>query len=197
MRLVRKDWQKYLRKTGGAADYAIIDPPWNYNDHPPKLDGQLDYTLWGENADCLASLIERIDVKYMFLWAPSSMLDVPFQVCREQTAYIYKTLVTWVKLTKGGKLHYGLGHHFRNTSEHLVVMAQKGVKPMRSSLRNVHMGEARGRTGKPRALEISILASLADKGMSRGFYLFAGATELDCFKPYDIDLVDVAIGESA
>ncbi len=195
MQKIAQDWAAYLT-VDVACQYAIIDPPWNFDDKPPKAKAQLAYTLWDNNAQCLEKLGEGLlahGAQHLFLWCPTALLHQVLPVW----AGMYKTLITWVKQTKWGKLFYGLGNTFRNSTEQLIVCTAPGAKPLRSHLRNVHHETARKRTGKPRGLEVAILQELADRGFVRGAYLFSGMAEVECFQKFDIDLVDTGFAEDS
>lgn len=190
MRKFKTDWKEYL-KIHSDMDYLIADPPWNFDDKPPRAINQLKYSLWKNNITGIKSLFALSEAQYLFVWIPNSLLDVLLALSMVSKKYKFKTLVTWVKMTNGGKYHYGLGHWMRNSTEQLVVFAKKKAKPIKLSMRNVHHDQTRPKTGKPRSLELGIIEQLAERGYTSGAYIFSGTDKIGGFKKYNIDLVDV------
>lgn len=194
MNRLKMDWKEYL-KDHKQVDYLIVDPPWNFDDKPPRAVNQLKYDLWKNNVVGIKNLFRLSEAQYLFVWIPNSLLDVLLALSITSKKYKFKTLITWVKMTKGGKYHYGLGHWLRNATEQLVVFAKevgsKKAKPIKFNTRNVHHGQTRPKTGKPRKLELEIIEQLSAKGYTAGAYIFSGVDETGCFKRYDIDLIDV------
>jgi N6-adenosine-specific RNA methylase IME4 len=190
MKTMSADWASYLKKNPDV-EYVIADPPWNFDDKSPKAISQLKYVLWNNNASCILKLFRLCSARYLFVWVPNSLLDVLLSASLISRKFTYKTLITWAKTTKSGKIHYGLGHWFRNSTEQLVIFVQNGAKPLKSSQRNLQFHKTRPRTGKPRALELHIIDLLERSGCTHGAYLFSGIDEVACFVDYNIDLVDV------
>lgn len=186
MQLINKDYRKFLNELP-KGDYAIADPPWDFNDskNPAVLKHQVLYERWkNEDVDLI---FEKFDVSYIFLWVPNSLLKEV--LVRDSKEYVYKTVITWKKLTKTGKTFYGLGNHFRNSTEQLLVFVRKGAKTLRNSRRNIVEEIAGKRTIKPKIFEKELVSFLNDKGF-KGYYLFSG-DETDCFKEFNIDLIDI------
>lgn len=165
--------------------YSIIDPPWDFNDKPPKVDGQVSYSRWNDNHECMKWVFENIKSDILFIWIPVSLEDVPHKaVCNK---FKYRTRLTWRKLTKHGKEHYGLGHWFRNSTESLMVFA-KDVKAIKSPLRNIFSASASDeRTEKPKEAEVEIIRSLGIA--ATGAYLFSGPN-VESFNEFKLDCVD-------
>lgn len=187
------DWKEYM-KQGKALDYMIFDPPWNFNDKPPKATSQLTYDLWLNNQKCADHIFKKANASCLFIWVPSSLLDVLLCASMESPGYRYKTLMTWVKTTKHGKIHYGLGNWFRNSTEQLAVFGRVGARPIKLTMRNAHHAPPRSRTGKPRDFERELVYQLGAKGYRDGAYVFSGIDELDMFDVFNIDMVDMEFG---
>ena len=194
MRKLKIDWLKYLNEHK-VMDYMIIDPPWNFDDKSPKAINPLKYDLWRDNEYGIKKIFKLAKASYLFIWVPNSLLDVLLSLSVELRKYKYKTLITWVKLTSGGKYHYGLGHWLRNSTEQLVVFSKEigsyKSRAIRLTMRNVYHGVIRPKTGKPRDLELSIIEQLSDRGYNTGAYVFSGTEKMDCFSKYEIDLIDM------
>lgn len=180
----KQDYKEYLKNQAVKYDYAIIDPPWLYNQPPknPIKRNQLTYSLWESNAN-LIELLNSIDVEYVFLWVTNPLLGEVFDYI-SKTKFKYKAILTWIKLTKSGDIAYGMGWTFRNATEQLLVLQQKKVKPLKMNIKNVVTSPIRKRTAKPHEKEREIVAHLNQKGMC-GIYLFSGG-ELDFIDSLDI-----------
>lgn len=182
MEYFKQDYKEFLRG-GYNYDYAIIDPPWKYNQPAKKsiAKNQLCYNLW-DNKE-LINLLNIINVDYIFLWVTNPMLGEVFDYIKESGKFKYKTILTWVKL-KNNKIMYGMGYHLKNASEQMLVLAKPKAKPLRLIVKNVVIEEIGKRTSKPHSKEKEIVDAMNKKGM-KGIYLFSGG-------PLDfIDTVDI------
>lgn len=178
----KKDFKEFLMTNNVKYDFAIIDPPWNYNSKPPAvMNNQLTYSLW--NNDDLKFIIDNINVDYIFMWTTNSFVPNVIDSIKG-TNYEYKTIFTWVKTTPKGNLFYGLGNTFRNCTEQIIVLQKKKTKALNLSLRNCVLSRANKRTLKPKDFEKELVKALDLKGL-KGVYIFSGG-ELDF-----IDCVDV------
>ena len=178
------DFQEFLDSDTSRYDYAIIDPPWNYDDKPPSIENQLSYSLWDNMK--LSDIFDKLSVKYIFLWITSSMLPVMFE-CLNNTKYVYKTLIPWIKTTTNDTLFYGLGNTFRNCVEYVAVLQTMDAPVLRLQQRNVIIAPTGKRTLKPKFWEESLCQTVSDKGLT-GVYIFSGG-ELEF-----IDSVDTYTG---
>lgn len=179
---MKMDFEEFLNRNITSYDYAIIDPPWNYDDKPPALlNNQLTYNLW-ENVK-LEDVFQKLNVKYIFLWVTTSMLPVMFE-CSKNSNYTFKSLVPWIKLTPNDNLFYGLGNSFRNCVEYVALFQRNNERPLRLDDRNLIIDRTGSRTEKPKLWERDLTCKLAAKGL-KGVYIFSGGN-LDF-----IDCVDV------
>lgn len=118
--------------------YSIIyaDPPWQYGDKL-KIKGAAGYTRGAESfyptmklqdiKDLPVSKIATDDC-ILFLWVTMPLLDKGFEVMRSW-GFEYKTCgFCWVKRTKNGKIHLGMGHYTRGNAE-LCLIGVKKKKP--------------------------------------------------------------------
>lgn len=181
-------------------DFAIIDPPWNLNDRPPKTHKQLDYTLWKYNIEDLLWIMKHIKTKVILLWYIKSIEQEIYEAIHYHNQdsitkvddWIVKTDLTWVKLTKNNKIHYGLGHWFRNSVEGIKLIVKRDVKPFRFAMRNVFHKKSQALTEKPKDWEKKLVYNLYNKGYKNGCYIFSG-TNVDIFKAYPIECVDIKL----
>jgi len=125
------------------------DPPWRFND---KLDPTrtLEYpTLSSE--DLMRLPINKImaENSHCYLWSTSSHLHEAFHIL-QAWGFQYKTLIPWIKLTKNGKNHFGMGHYFRATHEPLLFGVKGRLKTATNNTRNMLIAKMPDRhSGKP------------------------------------------------
>ena len=112
-----------------------IDPPWKYDlreadkthrnrtPYPNMTDEEIQLLPVGDMA---------ADDSYVLLWATNNHLPLAFD-CLMIWGFTYKTIHTWVKVSKAGKPRMGGGHYGRNCTEHFLV-GRKGNPPSWLSL---------------------------------------------------------------
>jgi N6-adenosine-specific RNA methylase IME4 len=198
------DYLEYLRVIARSRrpQYAIIDPPWNYNDKPPKAVKQLSYNLWRNNKTNILNLFYELklvpSIKIVYLWCTNAILAemlagfYKYSCSYQECPFEYKTLITWNKLTTNSKPFYGLGSWYRNSTEQVALFARHGTKPLHLSSRNAFSSIAGKRTIKPKDWELQTITDLHTHGYTNGCYLFSG-TDIDMFEKFNIDCVDIAL----
>ena len=191
MKIYAVDYKEYI-KNMEEKDVVLVDPPWNYDDKPLKVRKQLNYSLWDND---VGFLFENVKTKYLLIWTTNSFIEKVFHdYFGSAHEFEYKTIITWVKVTKRNKIFYGLGNHFRNATEHILVFAKKKVRPIRLPIRNVFLAKTGERTIKPKKFEVSLFKEFEKKNYKKFAYIFCGC-EVKCFQNFDIDLVDICLGE--
>ena len=176
------DFQNFLNTNINKYDYAIIDPPWNYDDKPKSIRiHQVTYNLW-DNIE-LKDIFEKLDVDYIFLWITHSMLPLLFD-CIKDSKYVYKILVPWLKMTKNDEIAFGPGNTFRNCVEFLAVLQKPNAKLLKFQLRNVIIDKVGLRTQKPKEWEYKLCKKKKKRGL-KGVYIFSGGN-LDFIDSVDI-----------
>lgn len=166
-------------------DCCLIDPPWIYKDSPRALVKQLNYNLWSNNEEETLFVLDNIKCNYLFIWVTSSMIPDVFRAIERNKEFNYKTLLVWNKKTTKGNDFYGLGHHFRQSTEFMLVLSRNKVKPIRSSMRTGFSGVVGKRTTKPRDIERKIL-----EHFKTSCYIFSGDVK-DSFNGLDCECVDI------
>lgn len=119
--------------------YNIIyaDPPWQYNDkmkmkgvHGMIRGAESFYSTMNlQSIEDLGSVIQDISDKdcILFMWITMPMLPNVSNVMRKW-GFKYKTCgYCWIKKTKNGKIHLGMGHYTRGNAE-LCLIGIKGKK---------------------------------------------------------------------
>lgn len=125
------------------------DPPWHFND---KLDAtrRKPYdTLSIEELMALeiASLAE--ENAHIYLWSTSSHIHEALHLM-DAWDFVYKTIIPWVKYTKNGKPHFGMGHYFRATHELCLFGVRGKLKTLTRNTRNIlHAKAPRRHSAKP------------------------------------------------
>lgn len=101
---------------------VIADPPWQYDDQPPRGGAGKHYQLMDLDG------IKNIDVKavtsdeaHLYLWTTNAFMKEAFDVA-ESWGFEQKTILTWVKNSMG------VGWYFRNTTEHVLFCTRGDLK---------------------------------------------------------------------
>lgn len=109
---------------------AMADPAWQYDDQPPRGGAGQHYQLMElDDIIGMGEEIDRItaDESHLYLWTTNSFMDEAFDVA-EAWGFEQKTIITWCKPS------IGVGHYFRNTTEHILFCAKGGLKTETSDI---------------------------------------------------------------
>lgn len=118
--------------------YSIIyaDPPWKYNDKMVmkgvhgNIRGAESFYNTMTLEDIKALPVKEISEKnaILFLWVTMPFLPQTQEVM-ESWGFKYKTCgFTWIKTTKTGKIHTGMGHYTRGNAELCLIGVRGGGK---------------------------------------------------------------------
>jgi len=125
------------------------DPPWSFND---KLDKTRNLSYETMSIDDLMDLpIQPVidENAHFYLWSTSSHIHQALHLM-EKWGFTYKTLIPWIKLTKNGKNHFGMGHYFRATHEPLLFGVKGKLGTNTNNTRNYLVAKMPARhSGKP------------------------------------------------
>ena len=131
------------------AKTLYADPPWSFND---KLDPTrtLEYpTLSIEELLKLPVKQVMAEDSHFYLWSTSSHIHEALHLI-DAWGFEYKTLIPWIKRTKNGKLHFGMGHYFRAAHEPLLFAVRGSLKTETNNTHNVLFATMPERhSGKP------------------------------------------------
>lgn len=190
MNLVSACYKDYL--TGMKhKDIVFCDPPWCY-DTSKLSDTQLNYQLFSNNYEEVKFILENVKCNYLFLWTTNVMIELCFDSYKNSNTNLkYKTLITWSKNTRKGNDFYGLGHTFRNSTEHIMVFQNVNAKAFNSTMRTIIYGAVGDRTIKPKHNELNIFNVIPD---GEHAYIFSGPNIAD-FAKLKIDCVDICFAE--
>ena len=153
--------------------YKIIyaDPPWKYNDKM-KMQGVHGMIRGAESFYNTMTLqdIKSLPIKdittedaILFMWVTMPLLPNVFEVI-EAWGFKYKTCgFCWVKRTKKGKIHLGMGHYTRGNAE-LCLIGIKKKKPQfhTRSLSQIVESEIRKHSQKPDEIRDKIVELCGD-----------------------------------
>jgi len=112
---------------GVAVKYRVLaaDPPWLHGDQLPGngRGAGKHYDLLTVEQICQFPIPPMEDDALLFLWRVSSM---PEEACRVVRAwgFVPKSELIWRKLTKNGKLHFGMGRYVRLGHEGCIIAAR-------------------------------------------------------------------------
>ena len=153
--------------------YNIIyaDPPWQYNDKMKMkgihgmIRGAASFYDTMNIQDIKDLPIQNIcsDNAILFMWVTMPLLNKAFEVI-ESWGFKYKTCgFVWVKRTKNGKIHLGMGHYTRGNAE-LCLIGIKNKKPPfhTRSLSQIVESEIRKHSQKPDKIRDKIVDLCGD-----------------------------------
>ncbi len=93
---------------------VVADPPWLFGDKlpGPKRGAEKHYDVMTAADICALELpLIALDA-HLFLWRVSSMPQEALDVIRAW-GFVVKSELVWLKRTKNGKRHFGMGRHVR------------------------------------------------------------------------------------
>lgn len=100
------------------------DPPWPFDDIATRGAAENHYPTMSISDICYMPVSGLVDDNaHLYLWTTNSHLPDAFSVIKFW-GFAYKTIITWVKP------QIGLGHYFRNATEHLLFCV-RGNLPMK------------------------------------------------------------------
>lgn len=104
------------------ARVLCADPPWRHGDQLPGggRGAGKHYQLLSVDEICKFPLPPVADNALLFLWRVSSMVEEAYQVVRSW-GFAPKSEIIWRKLTKNGKVHFGMGRYVRLGHEGCII----------------------------------------------------------------------------
>lgn len=122
---------------------VVADPAWQFGD---KLPGSgrgaaKHYDVMSVEDICRLALPPIADDAHLFLWRVSSMQQEALDVVRAWGFQVKSELV-WLKRTKTGKRHFGMGRHVRLEHEVCLICTRgRGAGIMNRSQRSTFVSE--------------------------------------------------------
>lgn len=151
--------RKDLLKICGGKKYSIIyaDPAWQYNDKM-KMKGVHGMIRGAESfygtmsqAEMKALPVNDIadDNCVLFIWVTMPLLQEGLDTIKAW-GFQYKTCgFTWVKKTKYGKIHCGMGHYTRGNAELCLIGVKGKLKRKSTSVYQILEAEIKQHSQKP------------------------------------------------
>ena len=112
------------------------DPPWMFDD---KLDDtrKKPYNTMSITELCELPIKYIIEEKaHLYLWVPDVFYEVSFDVI-QSWSFRFITPITWRKLTKTGKIWFGMGHYFRHATETCFFCTKNNLRLKTRNTRNI------------------------------------------------------------
>lgn len=184
-------FDEYLEKMS-EVDAMIIDPPWNFDNKSPKLTVTTQFKIWDDNKKNLEFIFKNIKTNCVFVYVTASFLPIFFEI--NLYRFSYKTILTWIKLTKSKEIFNGAGFWFKNSCEYLLMFTTKDARPLHSNIQTVIFEETKksAQTQKPKLFESRLINNLYDAGYKKICYLFSGSfTNYDIPPGVTLDLIDI------
>ena len=138
----------------GGWKTILADCPWSFGDNlPGKGRGAQKHYDVMTNQDIINMPVKEITAEqcHLYLWTTNTHLDVAFDVMKEW-GFDYKTMITWVKVSKAGKIRIGMGRYYRNCTEHVLFGVKGKMFTQNTNLPNVFMAERTLHSAKPENL---------------------------------------------
>jgi Transcriptional activator, adenine-specific DNA methyltransferase len=144
---------------------VLADPPWAYDDDlpGPKRGSSAHYdTLHAKTVAGMGPQIRKITDGncHLYLWVTNSFLAEGLEIMATW-GFDHKTMITWVKVTEepAGLPHeredatvrprIGMGHYFRNATEHLLFGVKGNLRTASKVPANVFFAERNDHSSKP------------------------------------------------
>ncbi len=129
-------------------DVIYADPPWRYNFSRSKSRAVENHYPTMLLDDIKAFPVPAADDAVLFLWATAPKLIEALEVMKAWR-FTYCHDILWVKLTKAGTPHIGMGYYVRNCHE-LLLVGTRGKPNVDLSLTQGTIGARRTRhSAKP------------------------------------------------
>lgn len=134
------------------ARVLVADPPWTFRDScpGPKRGASKHYGCLSLAELCAFQLPPLTDNATLIMWRVSAMVEEAYTLCRAWD-FTPKSEIVWVKTTKTGKRHFGMGHYVRAEHESAIVAVRGRALPFRRSTRSVFTAPVGRHSAKPDA----------------------------------------------
>jgi N6-adenosine-specific RNA methylase IME4 len=133
-----------------TVEVLVADPPWKFGDGLSGQRGAVHkYPVMSVDRIARYRIPVMADHAMLFMWRVSAMLEEALFVCRAWGFRPYGEIV-WVKETRSGKPHFGMGHVVRAAHEScLIGVRGKRIAPVHMNERSVFRGIVREHSEKP------------------------------------------------
>jgi N6-adenosine-specific RNA methylase IME4 len=147
-----------------AEPFRVVcaDPPWAFRDRLPgrTRGAEKNYAVLSVDELCAFPLPAIADDALLFMWRVASQVEEAYGVVRAW-GFEPKTEVVWRKLTRSGKVHFGMGRIVRASHETCIV-AKRGRPLIKArNVRSVFEAPVGRHSEKPEGF-YDLVESLAD-----------------------------------
>jgi N6-adenosine-specific RNA methylase IME4 len=119
----------------------VVDPPWNYHDKlgdgPRGAASHYDCASFDDIAAIPVGTWAERDA-HLYLWVTNAFMEEGHELAR-LWGFEKRTILTWVKP------YIGMGHWFRNSTEHVLFCVRGRLGPQRRDLPTHFNGRNAGR----------------------------------------------------
>lgn len=128
----------------------VADPPWRFGDSlpGPKRGAAKHYPCMSTDSICDFPIPEMAPDSTLIMWRVAAMADDAYRVVRAW-GFTPKSELVWLKRTRAGKRHFGMGHHVRAEHECAIIATRGKARPRSRSTRSVFVGEVGRHSAKP------------------------------------------------
>ena len=139
----------------------VIDPPWDYEWLSIAGRATPGYaTMTHQQLLAMASAVQTWaeDNCHLYLWTTNNFMT---RACQLVAAFGFqhRTVLTWRKMTRHGKEWFGLGSHFRNSTEHVLFAERGKLRTRRDDIRSIFEGMVGEHSEKPQQFYDLVLAA--------------------------------------
>lgn len=135
-------------------DIIYADPPWSFKvwNKKGKTRTAESYYDTMSNEELYKLKVSELsnDNAVLLLWVPNSHLESGLNLIKNW-GFVFKTIgFIWVKTTKNGKYHFGMGHYTRPSCEVcLIAIKGKGLKRELKNIRQLVISQIMKHSKKP------------------------------------------------
>lgn len=171
---------------------VITDPPWCHDRQIGKAKRAADYNRISYG-DLIQSFKEMYRVLerggHMYCWTTTNFMHTAYNLL-EAARFVPLQVLPVVKLTKNGKLWYGLGNYYRNVSEYAILAGKEPISRLNNkSMRGIWFARFNRRTGKPIKVEQDWIKE-STSPFQKVLYVFSGLEKPFTILDRELILVD-------
>lgn len=135
----------------------VADPPWGYRDklggpHERGAEGHYQ-TMTMEELYGLPVGAWALSNSHLYLWTTNAFMAEGHELAKAW-GFTPRTILTWVKgRLEGGRLlqHIGMGHFYRNSTEHVIFCARGSLGTFHADMPTAFVAPRREHSAKPAA----------------------------------------------
>jgi len=128
---------KALAPVAGRFKTVVIDPPWDDDGLSDQAKAGLGYATMTHEQLMMLKVQKVCEADaHCYLWVTNNFITRGVELM-EQYGFQHKTVLTWRKTTRNGKLHFGLGRYFRNATEHVLFGVRGELRTRVDNVRTI------------------------------------------------------------